>query len=141
MTAPRLLVHTCTLPIRWGDMDALGHVNNTVYFQYMEQARSDWIYRGDHQGGGGGAYDPGQTSVIVNANCEFVAPLAFPADVTVRMFLTHPGRSSVGSLYEIASAGCIHATGAAKMVWIDAATGRSSPVPERIIAPLRALTG
>ena len=42
---PRLLVHTSRQPIRWGDMDALGHVNNTVYFRYMEQARIEWIVR------------------------------------------------------------------------------------------------
>ena len=44
MTTPRLLVHTTTQSIRWGDMDALGHVNNTVYFRYMEQARIEWFY-------------------------------------------------------------------------------------------------
>ena len=44
MTGPRLLVHTSTQPIRWGDMDALGHVNNTVYFRYMEQARIEWLF-------------------------------------------------------------------------------------------------
>jgi acyl-CoA thioesterase FadM len=30
--------------IRWSDMDMLGHVNNTVYFRYMEQARIEWMY-------------------------------------------------------------------------------------------------
>ena len=40
----RVLVHTSLQPIRWGDMDVLGHVNNTVYFRYMEQARIEWIY-------------------------------------------------------------------------------------------------
>ena len=32
------------MPIRWGDMDAMGHVNNTVYFRYMEQTRIEWLY-------------------------------------------------------------------------------------------------
>jgi len=32
----RVLVHTTIQRIRWGDMDMLGHVNNTVYFRYME---------------------------------------------------------------------------------------------------------
>jgi acyl-CoA thioester hydrolase len=36
-------VFTCVMPIRWGDMDAMGHVNNTVYFRYMEQARLEWF--------------------------------------------------------------------------------------------------
>ena len=44
MTGPRLLVHTSVQSIRWGDMDALGHVNNTVYFRYMEQARIEWLF-------------------------------------------------------------------------------------------------
>ncbi len=33
------LVHESIISVRWGDMDALGHVNNAVYFRYIEQAR------------------------------------------------------------------------------------------------------
>ena len=36
-------VHESTMEIRWGDMDAFQHVNNTLYFRYMEQSRIDWI--------------------------------------------------------------------------------------------------
>ena len=50
MTAHRVHVHTSRQPIRWGDMDALGHVNNTVYFRFMEQARIEWLYA--HRGEG-----------------------------------------------------------------------------------------
>jgi len=32
-------IHRSRTAIRWGDMDAMGHVNNTVYFRYLEQAR------------------------------------------------------------------------------------------------------
>jgi acyl-CoA thioester hydrolase len=135
MPGSRLLVHTCTVPIRWGDMDALGHVNNVVYFQYMQQTRSDWLYRGIE----GGGYDPGQSSVIINASCEFLAPLEFPGEVVVRMFLGDVGRTSVWSYYEIVADERVHATGAAKMVWVELASGRASPLPERIAAPLRAL--
>ena len=38
MTAP-VLLHTARLAVRWGDLDALNHVNNSRYFTYMEQAR------------------------------------------------------------------------------------------------------
>ena len=44
MTTMRKRVHTTRVPIRWGDMDAMGHVNNTVYFRYMEQSRIEWLY-------------------------------------------------------------------------------------------------
>ncbi len=37
------LVFEMTIPIRWGDMDAMGHINNAVYFRYMETARIDWF--------------------------------------------------------------------------------------------------
>ena len=32
-----------TIPIRWGDMDAMGHVNNTIYFRYLEIVRIEWM--------------------------------------------------------------------------------------------------
>ena len=77
--------------------------------------------------------------VIVNASCTFVAPLVYPGELEVRMFLGEPGRSSVGSFYEIWCGGRKYADGAAKIVWIDLASGRSVPLPDRITAPLRAL--
>ena len=55
------------------------------------------------------------------------------------MYLGDPGRSSVGSYYEIRMNGRKHAEGAAKMVWIDLGSGRSVPLPESVAAPLHAL--
>ena len=37
------LVYEMVMPIRWGDMDAMGHVNNAVYFRYFETVRIDWL--------------------------------------------------------------------------------------------------
>jgi acyl-CoA thioester hydrolase len=117
-------------------MDKLGHVNNTVYFRYMEQARIEWVQsldpaRDAHHGGVG--------PVIVNASCTFIVPLVYPGNLEVRMYLGDPGRSSVDSYYEIWSGRRKFADGAAKLVWIDLASGRSVPLPDRITAPLRAL--
>lgn len=135
MHGPRLLVHTSVQPIRFGDMDALGHVNNTVYFRFMEQARIEWLFALTH----GAGYAGGQGPVIVNASCNFMAPLVYPGDVEVRMSLGHPGRSSVGSYYDLGLGGRKYAEGAAKIVWIDVATGRPVPLPDAVAAPLRAL--
>lgn len=41
--ADRQLLHTAHIPVRWGDMDSYGHVNNTLYFQYLEEARVAWF--------------------------------------------------------------------------------------------------
>jgi acyl-CoA thioester hydrolase len=135
MTSPRVLVHTSVQPMRWADMDALGHVNNTVYFRYMEQARIEWLYALAHKVG---FYDRGQGPVVVNASCNFLVPLVYPGDVEVQMFLGHAGRSSVMSYYELHCKGTKCADGAAKIVWIDLATGRSTPLPDVLLAPLRA---
>jgi len=54
------------------------------------------------------------------------------------MFLGDPGRSSVNSSYDLVSDGRTVAEGAAKIVWIDLATGRSAPLPNVVVAPLYA---
>src|SRR5512137_1546297 len=134
---PRLLVHTSRQRIRWGDMDALGHVNNTVYFRYMEQARIEWL---ESLAALGIGYTRGEGPVIVDASCTFREPLVYPGEVEVRMFLVSPpGRTSVGSTYELSKDGRMYADGSAKIVWIAIGTGRPTPLPEAIAAPLRAI--
>ena len=43
MSVPGNLVSTLSMPLRWGDMDAYGHANNTVYFRFFEEARITWL--------------------------------------------------------------------------------------------------
>ena len=70
------LVHVERIAIRWGDMDAMGHVNNTVYFRYMEQARIAWFESLPR------AEAWGEISiVIVNASCNFRRPINYPGTV------------------------------------------------------------
>ena len=127
MSHDRKLVHTTRIPIRWGDMDAMGHVNNTVYFRYMEQTRIEWLYACARRLGID-AYD-GEGPVIVNASCTFRAPLTYPGEAEIRMFLGAPGKSSVESYYAISMDGRSYADGAAKLVWIDIKTAKSTPWP------------
>ena len=78
----RKLVHVTQIPIRWGDMDAYGHVNNTVYFRFMEQARVEWIEALQVPVRPGGA-----GPVIVNASCTFLIPMNYPGTVEVRTYV------------------------------------------------------
>jgi acyl-CoA thioester hydrolase len=122
-------VFELTMPIRWGDMDAFGHVNNTVYFRYMEQVRISWFERVGIAGGNG----EGQGPVIVNASMEFLKQLHYPGDVVGRMAAGKPGRSSFETVFELYRAddpGTLYARGAAKIVWIDYAAGKSAALPE-----------
>jgi acyl-CoA thioester hydrolase len=130
MTSARRLVHSVSVPIRWGDMDAQGHVNNTVYFRYMEQARVEWLeslrpHAGNINGVG---------SVIVNASCTFLLPLCYPGIVDVRMYVDPPRRSSIDSHYELWMSDRKYAEGSARIVWIDPRTQRSAPLPEQVRA-------
>ena len=132
MENARVLVHTSLQPMRWGDMDALGHVNNTVYFRYMEQVRIEWVYALAN----GRGYDDGQGPVIVNASCNFAVPLVYPAQVEERMHIGDPGRTSLGSYYDLLVDGRRCADGAARMVWTERASGRPVALPAHVLALL-----
>jgi acyl-CoA thioester hydrolase len=121
------LVHTERIAIRWGDMDAMGHVNNTVYFRYMEQARIAWfeslVPRAEAWGD--------VSIVIVNASCNFRRPINYPGTVEVRVFAGAPGGSSVATFYELSVNEDLYADGAATVVFIDQEQ-KPLRIPERI---------
>lgn len=123
-------VYAIQIPVRWGDMDALGHVNNTVYFRFTEQARIEWL----HALGFADIVDVDEGPVIVNASCTFLRPITYPATVEIRMLIGKPGRSSLPTFYEIRCVGddTLYAEGAAKIVWWSPRTGKSLPLPDFI---------
>ncbi|MGL4406762.1 MAG: acyl-CoA thioesterase [Zoogloea sp.] len=131
---PRQHVLRSPMPVRWGDMDYYGHVNNTVYFRYCEQARCEWLEAVGCQVGPGTEVAP----VIINASCTFLIPINYPATVVVDMFVGRPGRSSLESWYELRVEGDerVYATGAAKLVWMNPQTGSSAPIPDTVRACL-----
>lgn len=122
------LVHVSTIPVRWGDMDAYVHVNNTIYFRYAEQCRCEWM---EKLGLVISLAQP-EGPVIVNASCTFLIPINYPSTVEVRMYAGELGRSSVMTYYEMRVQGDdrLYAEGKAKVVWIDTATGKSKPLPD-----------
>jgi len=135
MDQGKKLVHVTKIPIRWGDMDAYGHVNNTVYFRYMEQARVEWI-----EGLKVPVRPGGEGPVIINASCTFLIPMTYPGVVEVRTFVGAPGRSSVQTYVEMRLEGDerIFAEAAAKVVWMDTRTGKSVPLPDHVRMTLEA---
>ncbi len=118
------------IPIRWGDMDAMGHVNNTIYFRYMEIVRLEWLYKI------GAAANPGGVGpLIVNAFCNFIQQLEFPGDVLARHFVANPGRSSFETyitLERTDAPGIVYASGGAKTVWVDFPARKSVALPDTI---------
>lgn len=116
------------IPIRWGDMDAMGHVNNAMYFRYLEVIRIEWLHAV------GGPPDPnGCGPVIVNTFCNFLRQLEYPGDVLAKHYVTNPGRSSFDTYITLERAddlGVIYAEGGAKTVWTDFKAQKSVPLPD-----------
>jgi len=122
------LVHAMTIPVRWGDMDAMGHVNNTVYFGYMEIARVDWLRRIGSQ-----PNPQGEGLVIVNAFCNFQRQFEYPADILIKTYVSAPGRSSFetwATMEKTGEPGVLYASGGATSVWVDFPAQKSAPLPE-----------
>jgi acyl-CoA thioester hydrolase len=138
----KILVHQLELPILWGDMDALGHINNTVYFRYMEQARVSWI-----QAISGSVGGEGEGPVIANAFFNFYRPVVFPGTVTIKLYVADPGRTSIDTFVTVERSdepGTPYAAGGATLVWVNQGTGRPTPLPEAfraLKAPTPALPG
>jgi acyl-CoA thioester hydrolase len=124
----RKLVHVEKIPVRWGDMDAMGHVNNTVYFRFMEQTRISWFEALLPRGEAWKAIG----IVIVNASCNFRKPLNYPGTVEVRVFSGPPGGSSVPTFYELHLENQLYADGAATVVFVDAEKQKPLRIPDRI---------
>lgn len=122
------LTHTTVIPIRWGDMDAMGHVNNTIYFRYFEIVRLEWFATIGCQ-----PNPAGEGPVIVNAFCNFIRQLEFPGEVLARHYVANPGRSSFETymtLERTDDPGVIYAAGGAKTVWTDFPKQKSAPMPD-----------
>jgi acyl-CoA thioester hydrolase len=134
MNETRRLAHIERIPIRWGDMDAMGHVNNTVYFRFMEQARISWFDRLVPEA------DAWQSTgiVIANASCNYRRAMTYPGVVEVRLYIGAPGGASVTTTYELRvdDDPVPYADGAAVVVFIDMKTQKSRRIPQGIRARL-----
>lgn len=111
------------MPMRWGDLDALNHVNNTLYFRYFEDARMRLFSMA-------GIESSTRIGVLAHASCDFLKPLHYPATLIVKLVLARLGRSSLDmdTIIETeGEPGVIHARGKSIMVGADPASGRSSP--------------
>ncbi len=118
------------LTIRWGDMDAMGHVNNAMYFRYLETLRIEWF-----RSLGCLPDATGIGPLIVNAFCSFIRQLEYPGEVVARHYVGAIGRSSVdtyATLERVDLPGVVHATGGATVVWTDFQAQKSVAIPEPI---------
>ncbi|MCC5791444.1 MAG: acyl-CoA thioesterase [Legionellaceae bacterium] len=129
MTTPNPnTVHEKTFAIAWGDMDALGHVNNARYFDYFQQARIDWLDSVEL------AMNPHQGPVLLKISCTFLRPVVYPATLCLQSRLHSPGRTSVRMDHAIYQEGERMAEAESTIVWIDYQLGRPVALPQALRA-------
>ena len=122
------LVYEMLIPIRWGDMDAMNHLNNASYFRYLETCRIDWMYSINAVPNA-----DGEGPIIVNAFCNFYKQLEYPGDVRIKMFVSDPGRTTFESwatMERVDQPGVIFAAGGATTIWVDFPTQKAAALPD-----------
>ena len=132
-------IHETIISIRWGDMDSYRHINNTVYFRYMEQARIEWI-----TSLGFSSTAEKEAMIMVNGFCNFYKQVSYPASLRVSTFVGQIGNSTVDLINTMdlieTSTGqepVLCAAGGATMLWVDLEKNKSMPWPESILKVLR----
>ncbi len=120
------------VPVQWGEMDALGHVNNIVFLRWFESVRMKY-FLSCH------VLDRVKTEnvgpILASTSVTFRAPVTYPDTVTAEATVPRVGNSSFTMNYTLKSAGLDDAVVAeceATIVMVDYGSGRSVRVPDDV---------
>ncbi|MES1942326.1 thioesterase [Salinisphaera sp. T5B8] len=128
-------VHYVPITVKWGEMDSLGHVNNTVFYRYSEDGRIDYI----HMISDGGDTQTSDGPILADLRCSFRQQLRFPADVEIGTRVKRIGRSSfeLEQCLFFAETDDVIAVYNTVVVWFDFGAQTSMRVPETIRERIR----
>ena len=127
-----------TVPVTWGDLDALQHVNNTVYFRWFETGRVALFRRvgwlGERRADGVGP-------ILARASCVFRLPVGFPDTMEVGVGVTELAEDRFTVVYRIVSdqLGAVVAKGEGRIVCFDYNAGKKTRLPDAVREALEAL--
>jgi acyl-CoA thioester hydrolase len=129
--------------VAWGEMDAMGHVNNTVYFGYFESARIAYFER---VGFLAAMRETGVGPILASTRCRFRIPLTYPDRVLVGASASDLEDDRFVMRYRVVSEakGAIAAEGDGLIVSYDYRNERKAPLPREVrerIATLERRTG
>ncbi len=119
------------IPVQWGEMDAYGHVNNTVFFRYFESVRILYLERCGFLE----SYDrDGVGAILHSTSCRFRRPLFYPDTAIIGARATDVGEDRFTMLYRVFSEAQdqVAADGEGVVVSYDYAAGRKVPLPEAV---------
>lgn len=118
------------VPVRFHDLDAMGHAHHTLPIVYFEEARA--AYWRD-VAGRPGVHDIDY--VIAEMRVQFKQRIVYPATLTVQTAVTHVGNASFNMAYRLTDEeGAVLATGESVQVMFDYTTGKSMRVPDDVRA-------
>ena len=126
------LLHVAQIPVRWGDMDSYGHVNNTRYIQYLEEARVSWFERL-----GIAMNNVPCGPLVLQTQHTYLKPVTHPATVLIELYAESVGRSSLTIGHRLATLEDPQTTygeGFCKLVWVDHGSNTSVAVPDDLRA-------
>jgi acyl-CoA thioester hydrolase len=120
------------LPIamRWRDLDAFNHANNSTFLTYIEEARLQWFTQV-----GSGWISERVAPVLAAIQVNYRRQLSWPANLVVELYCERIGNTSVTLAHRIVDGSersTIYSDGQSVLVWIDTASGKSVALPETI---------
>lgn len=124
------------LATRWGDMDALGHVNNAKFFTYDESVRLDYfrqLMRDDPK------FWNEYGLILAHIEADFLAQLKPPAELDLGFRIARIGRTSLNTEAGMFLGDTPVAVTRGVLVWFDYRAGTPLPVPEAVRARIRGL--
>lgn len=129
------MIEPFKIQIRFSDCDMMGHVNNAVYLSYIEMARIHYfthLFGTDR--------DWKRNGILVRKNeIEYIKPVLFRDEATIKMFTTHIGNSSFIMAYELYVGEEIYTKAQSVLVYFNSETQKSAPIPEEFKIELEKL--
>jgi len=128
-TGDRAALFRMPIALRWRDLDAFNHVNNSNFMTYLEEARIRWFESLEEE------WVTEETAPLLAAvQMNYRVPIPYPAEVIVELFADRVGNSSVTIGHRIASmdGNVLYADGHVVMVWINRASGRPTALPDSV---------
>ncbi|MGN6738329.1 acyl-CoA thioesterase [Dyella sp.] len=118
------------LEVRWRDLDAFNHVNNSTYLTYLEEARLQWLRHVP-----GPWFDESSMPVLAASNLNYRQPIAWPGHLAVELFCERLGNSSITLAHRVVDAehtDQLYCDGQVVLVWMNPTTGKPVPLPQAI---------
>ncbi len=128
--------HVVPITVRFRDIDAMGHVNNAVFFTYLETARVDYMRDVVFQLEGRDLTQVGL--ILAQISCQFQAPIFYGQLVEVGTRVIEMRNSSFIIEHRIEADGQLAALAEAVVVHYDYQAGRSMRIPDEIRARVEA---